>query len=446
MSEYLSVLRIPDYRKLWVGSLLSLLGDGAAWTALVWLALNDGGIQAVGILGVCYTLPVMLGGALVGPMLDRFSRRTLLIADNVVRCLVMVSVPIVAVVGDVRVGLLYAVAAIYGLLKIVPLGVVPAVVPELVPKDKLQPAAALETIGYGVAGLAGPALGGLLIVTIGGANVLAIDAATYALFALLVLSMKARLPRPAPEPVDATSVVVDQSGRGWRPAIQLVTRDKVLLAITSSFMAFNFVFGMITVTVPWLVKFELGDRPELLGLLLAVLAGAELVGSFVAGALKPADRQMLRMGTLQTFAGFGLLFLLLPSLPTVLAGLVVIGLLSAPVTVASLALRMSRIPAVLRGRTMTLMRTLMNGTPPLGAAVAASLLSAGLYTVATWLMVAVATLPGIAVALVFRNAVFKQALAPETAPNPQPYASPELAAVSDEDSPVPNRARATLKS
>lgn len=449
MTGYLSVLRIADYRKLWAGSLLSLLGDGATWTALAWLALGAGGTKALGVIGICYTLPVMVGGAVVGPLLDRFSRRTLLVTDNVVRGLVVASVPVAAAVGEAPLGMLYVVAAVYGLFKIVPLGVVPAVVPDLVPADRLQPAAALETVGYGVAGLAGPALGGLLIPVISGEGVLAIDAVSYGLFALLVLSMTARLPRPEPvvaEPVIAalagtgpvgtapagagpaaagpagagqfgagSGVPAVAAGHGWMPAIRLLTGDRVLVSITLSFLAFNFVFGMLTVTSPWLVKFEFGDHPQLLGLLLATLSGAELVGSFAGGMLKPVDRTMLRMGLLQICAGLGLVLLFARSLPMVLLALLVLGVLSGPVTVSSMALRMSRIPAAVRGRTMTLMRTLMNASPPLGAAVAGILLSAGSYTGAVWVMVLAATTPGVLVAWAYRNTSFAAQPAPVAA-------------------------------
>jgi MFS family permease len=426
MRAYLSVLRIADYRKLWVGSLLSLLGDGATWTALAWLALTAGGTAALGVIGICYTLPVMLGGAVVGPLLDRFSRRHLLIADNVIRGVTVASVPVVAAVGHVPLSMLYLVAAVYGLFKIVPLGVVPAVVPDLVPKDQLQPAAALETIGYGVAGLAGPAIAGLLIPVVGGEGVLVIDAVSYGLFALLVLAMKARLPRP--EPAEAAGLVTDglvtdPAGRGWKPALQLVTRDRVLLAITLSFMAFNFVFGMLTVTSPWLVKFELGDHPQLLGLLLAVLSGAELIGSFIGGMLRPVRRTMLRMGLLQICAGLGLVLLFAPTLSTVLLALLVVGTLSGPVTVSSMALRMARIPSVLRGRATTLMRTLMNASPPAGAAIAGVLLSAGSYASAVWVMVLAATVPGVLVALAYRRTSFSAGTASPstaTATAPQP--------------------------
>jgi MFS family permease len=426
MTGYLSVLRIADYRKLWVGSLLSLLGDGASWTALAWLALSAGGTKALGVIGICYTLPVMVGGAVVGPLLDRFSRRTLLVVDNVVRGVVVASVPVAAAVGEAPLGMLYVVAAVYGLFKIVPLGVVPAVVPDLVPPERLQPAAALETVGYGVAGLAGPALGGLLIPVIGGEGVLAIDALSYGLFALLVLSMTARLPRPEPEIPEATAGAPPvTAGSGWMPAIRLLTGDRVLVSITLSFLAFNFVFGMLTVTSPWLVKFEFGDHPQLLGLLLATLSGAELVGSFAGGMLKPVDRTMLRMGLLQICAGIGLVLLFARTLPMVLLALLVLGVLSGPVTVSSMALRMSRIPAAVRGRTMTLMRTLMNASPPLGAAIAGLLLAAGSYTGAVWVMVLVATTPGVLVALAYRNTSFAP---PPASAEPAATEAPDTAA------------------
>jgi MFS family permease len=90
--------------------------------------------------------------------------------------------------------------------------------------------------------------------------------------------------------------------------------------------------------------------------------------------------------------------------------------LSGPVTVSSMALRMARIPAVVRGRTMTLMRTLMNASPPLGAAIAGLLLAAGNYSGAVLVMVLIATVPGVLVTLAFRNRSFADDLAPTPPP------------------------------
>lgn len=84
VKAYLAILRIGDYRLLWSALVLNLLGDGAAHAALAWITVESGA-AGLGILGVCLTLPVIAGGAVVGPLLDRFSRRKLFIYDSVFR-------------------------------------------------------------------------------------------------------------------------------------------------------------------------------------------------------------------------------------------------------------------------------------------------------------------------------------------------------------------------
>src|SRR5215211_4853830 len=179
------------------------------------MALGEGGAAALGVMSVCYTFPVVVGGFFVGPILDRFSRRTVLILDSVTRAGVVLTVPVGALFGGVHLWHLYAVAVVYGLLRIVPLGAVPAVVPELVPKEQLQPAAALETIAFGVAGMAGPAIGGALIPAFGAPMVLVIDAGTFLFFAVAVAVIRAPMARPStPTSYDPVFLGYDRSGWG----------------------------------------------------------------------------------------------------------------------------------------------------------------------------------------------------------------------------------------
>jgi len=430
MKSYLSVLRLRDYRLLWSASVLNLIGDGATWTALSWLAISKAGAGALSVLAICYTMPVILGGAIVGPLLDRFSRRAVLITDSVIRGVLVASVPLVALVGDVALWQLYVVAGSYGLLKIVPLGAVPTIVPELVPKEKLQPAAALETIAYGAAGFAGPAIGGLLIPVIGGEAVLALDAGSYLIFALAIAAIRTSLARPEPAPAPAPQPGADagpagkkaKSGSGnwgWGPVIALLRADRVLLSITVGFALFNCAMGMLRVTNPWLAHNALPGGAHTLGLLLGAANGAGLIGSLIAGALKPSDRQMGRIGLLQIFAGASLGLLLILKLPVVLIGLVLSDMLSAPMTVSSQVVRMVRIPAEVRGRTMTFMRTLMNSTSPAGAAVAGAMLAAGSYRPVVIIMTLVAAVPGLFMYLAYRKTSFAEELGLNASPEPE---------------------------
>ncbi|EFL34007.1 predicted protein [Streptomyces viridochromogenes DSM 40736] len=411
LTAALAPLRLRDYRRLWCGTLLSNLGDGATWTALSWLAIVRGDAAALGCLGLCYTAPVIGGGALVGPLLDRFDRRRVLVADSVLRGLAVASVPAAALLGPVRLEHLYVVAAVYGLLKIVPLGAVPAMLPDLVPPRLLHGAAALESVSLGVGRILGPVVGGALIPLAGAHGVLLVDALSYGTLALAALSLhlpyRKATPRTGKQPPGgAHPPGGTRPSCGWRPVARLLRQDGVLCAITVGFGLFNLAMGLLLVLEPWLARERFHGGAGLLGVILAVSGAANLVGSVCAGMLPPADRQMLRIGILQTVAGSSLLLLLVPSLPVVLVGLVLCNLLSTPMTVSSQALRLTRIPEELRGRTLILMRTVMNATTPVGTALAGALLAAGAPGFLIVLMTLSAALPGLWLVRAYRATSF----------------------------------------
>jgi predicted MFS family arabinose efflux permease len=408
---YVRVLRIADYRRLWTALVLNLLGDGATFVAMAWIVVERAGAAGLGVLGVSYTLPVLLGGAVVGPLLDRFSRRALLIGDAVVRGLVVAAIPLLAVLGLLQPWQIYVVAAVYGLLKIIPLAGTPAVLPELVPPEQLQAASALESTAMGVANIAGPAIGAALIVLIGAPNVLLLDAVTYFAFAALIARIRTPLGRPEPDPA-----APERQGVGWTPAVRLVLRDRFLLFITASFAAFNVSAGALLVILPWLAKFEYASGPGILGLLLATGAVAELIGSLVSGAVRTSERQMVRVGLLQLLAGGSLLLLLPRALPFVLLALVLNGILTSPMVVLAGVVRLTRTPNVLRGRAMTLMRTIMSGALPAGSALGGALLAGGHFTALVVVVVALAAVPGALTALSFRSTSFVLGVEPDGQP------------------------------
>ncbi|MFC5829650.1 MFS transporter [Nonomuraea insulae] len=388
--RYRRALARRDFRMLWLGSSISLVGDGMTFVALTWLVLaQPDGVQRLGLLTVCATLPVFAGGLLSGPVLDRFDKRHVLAADSLVRGAAMASIPITSAVGAVPEALPYVVAAVYALFRMVPLAGFPAAIPDLVPEEERDAANALESLSFGLAGMIGPALGGLLIGGFGAEAVLAFDAVSYLVFAGAALAIRRPLtPRPwtGPEP----------AGSGWT-----VLRDRPLVATTLAFMAFNIAMGMVQVIGPWLAKTQFPGGPQALGLLLAALAAGELAGAALAGGAAVRRRPVRAIAVVQLIAATGFLALLAaPHTIAVAAGFLVVGLFSAPMTIWAQSLRMARIPAPLRGRGFAVLRTLMQATPPLGAALVTPLLVAGMFAPAVLTLTAIAAAP--AVALLFR--------------------------------------------
>jgi MFS family permease len=392
LAFYRRALSRRDFRVLWLGSSFSLVGDGMTFVALTWLVLSQpGGVQQLGLLTVCYTLPVFAGGLLTGPILDRFDKRHVLAVDSVIRGVAMASIPIVSLLGEVPVALPFVVAAVYGLCKMVPLAGFPAAIPDLVPEQDRDAANALESLSFSLSGMIGPALGGVLIAGFGSEAVLAFDAVSYVVFAVAALAVRRPL---TPQAAEAPGSPPDAARP--RGAILRLLRDPVLVATTLAFMAFNIAVGMLLVTGPWLAKTQLQGGPQALGFLLAALSAGELAGAAVAGARQPRARPIRAIALVQLIAAAGFLALLTAPLTiTVAAGFLVIGMFSAPMTIWAQSLRMARIPAPLRGRGFALLRTLMQATPPIGAAIVTPLLAAGMLAPAALIMTLIAAVPAV---------------------------------------------------
>ncbi|MEV0346945.1 MFS transporter [Nonomuraea sp. NPDC050680] len=401
----LTVLAARDFRRLWIGSSISLIGDGMTLVALSWLVLNGpGGVGALSLLAACYTAPVLAGGLAVGPLLDRFDKRHVLAADSLIRGVAVATVPLTAVLGGVSGWLPFVVAALHGLLKMVPMAGVPAAIPDLVEPDALDKANALESLAYAVSGIVGYALAGTLIEAIGAVNVLALDAASYLCFAVAALLVRTPL-RPHATP---------ETGR---PRLGHLLRDRALVRTTLAFMAFNIAEGaLVLVAGPWLAKDQLPGGPATLALLLSALSAGELAGGFLAGswkpgvsrmramkpgvsrirAMKPSVSRMRAIGLAQLVAAAGFLALLaVPDRWVLAAGFLLIGAAGVVMTIWAQSLRMELIPPALRGRAFSVLRTLMQATPPVGAAAVAPLLAGGNLTLTAVLMAALAGLPAL---------------------------------------------------
>ena len=363
-----SPLRSPAFRRVWAGANLSVAGDAASWVALVALTLRrpDGDVA---VLAICYTAPVAAGGWWAGWALDRFDRRRLIAADSVLRAAVFASVPLAAAAGRLSAAQLYLVAAVYGLLKMISLAGFPALIPALVPADQQTAANALEGAGYGLAGLAGAALGGLAVATAGPGPVVAADAATYLAYAAALVSVPS-LSRTAAARTPAASPMHGADSR-IRPILELLATDKVLRDTTVLFALFNIGEGALLVFLPHRAQ-QLGLGTGGYGFLVAATTGGELLAS--AELVRRSWHRPLAPSILaaQLVAALAVLCLLGTSSATTLAALAVMGMCTAPMTAWAQTLRMRAAPAHQHGRLFGVLRTLMQATPPLGAALAAA--------------------------------------------------------------------------
>ena len=262
----------------------------------------------------------------------------------------------------------YVFAVIYGSLMMISLAGGPTLIPSLVNQEQLETANAMETLSFTLSGVIGPPLAGLLIVWSGPANVVIIDALSYFVFAAALASISVRATSPSSS---------GEGGASFRmmDAVRLMVGNKVLLSTTLMFMAFNVGLGALTVYMPLVSNQIAPGSPQVFGLLLGAMALGEVISAWLAGSMAIRMTLGTRIAVAQVLSGLSVLLLLLDSIFWAAAiGLFLLGFFSAPLTIWAQTLRMQVIPAELRGRTFSLLRTLMQGATPLGGALAALLL------------------------------------------------------------------------
>ena len=368
-NAYRDILKNRNFLLFWSGFTLSSVGDSLTRVALTWFVFEEtNSPQALGILTIAYTAPILIGGFIAGPLLDRFSPRRVMVVDNLIRGLSFAALPFLHALGLLEIWHVYVFAAIYGSLMMVSLAGGPTLIPSLVNRDQLETANAMETLSFTLSNVIGPPLAGLLIVWIGTANIIILDAISYFLFAFMLIGISA-----AQSP--HTAVENKSDSLSLMSAVRLMIANKILLSTTLMFMAFNVGLGALTVFLPLVSDRIAPGSSQVFGALLGALALGEVLSAGLAGSLRMNLRLGVRIALAQMLSGLSLALLVLQaSFWAAASGLFLLGFFSAPLTIWAQTLRMRIIPVEMRGRTFALLRTLMQGATPLGGALAGFLL------------------------------------------------------------------------
>ena len=210
----LAPLRHRDFRLLWSGMCVSLLGDGAFIVALAWqvYALSDA-TTAMGMVGIAMTVPTIVFLLVGGVFSDRFDRRRLMLGADLARFAAVGTLAALSLTGTLEIWHVLVVVAVYGTGQAFFAPAFDAIVPDLLPEERLAQANALDQMVRPIAlRMAGPALGGVLVGALGAGAAFALDAATFAVSAVALLLMKP----PARTTSAATPSVVADLRDGWR--------------------------------------------------------------------------------------------------------------------------------------------------------------------------------------------------------------------------------------
>lgn len=260
----------PDFRRLFLAGTVFYLGGMVSYVALPWQLYHlTGSNLAVGILGVIELVPLVVFGLWGGALADHVDRRKMLVGSGLAQVVLTAGLALNAALPDPHVGAIYVIGALLSAAGALQRPSREALVPRTVRHDELPAAVALSSLGMQIGLLGGPAIGGILVETVGAATAYGIDVVGL----LIATALFARL-KPYPPSGDSTPPSLASIAEGARYAVS--RRDLLgtyVIDIVAMFLA------MPTVLFPALAK-DVLESPHILGLLYS----AGTVGSLLVTA------------------------------------------------------------------------------------------------------------------------------------------------------------------
>jgi MFS family permease len=285
--QILAPFKERNFALLWTGMTVSLIGDGVLLVALAWKVYElSNKPSSMAVVGLAMTIPHVALLLLGGVVSDRFDRRRVMIASDAIRGTAIGILGLLTVTGQLHLWHVFVLVAVYGAGTAFFGPAFDALVPDIVHDDNLIQANAIEQFARPAAhGLAGPALGGMLIAFGGSGTAFLVDSATF----LVSMACLLRVRTPAAAAPAGEVAVLDDVKEGFRFVRANPWLWATLLAATFAYLLFT---GPVDVLLPYLVKNELNAGAGTLGLILAA-GGIGAIGAALAvGTLGTPKRGM----------------------------------------------------------------------------------------------------------------------------------------------------------
>ena len=360
MSPTFASLSIRNYRIYALGAIVSNVGTWMGRVAQDWVVLTeltDHSASALGIVTGLQFLPMLLLAPWTGAVVDRFPKRSLLLLTQAVLGLTALVGGVLVVTGAAQLWHFYLLALMTGVATAFDNPARQTFVSEMVPRERLSNAVALNSASFNLGRLIGPAVAGLVIAGIGSGQALLVNSLSFVTVIVALLALRASELTPAPRVTGRGSAREGLRYVRGRPDIILVM---VLIFVLGTF-GMNF---QITIALMATQVFERGAEDY--GLLGSIMAIGSLSAALLAARRSEPRLRVLLLSLVGfTFAaGFAALA---PTYATFAVALAACGLTALTTMTTANAMVQMRTDPVMRGRVMALYMAIFFGGTPIGA-------------------------------------------------------------------------------
>lgn len=281
----LRVLRPGSFRRYIIGSAIS---DTGTWMQVmaqgyVMSTLTTKAIM-LGMANLAAGLPMLLLTLAGGAAADRFDKRKILLVTQFLQIALAVSIGLLIQSGKIQIWQILAFAVVLGISNSFEIPTLNAFVPEIVKRDEIQSAIAVDRAVFHGSRVVGPALAGIFIGLWGAASAFFSNAIS---FIALIIALLTIPPRPR-----GTAEEEEKRASGIKEGFRYVAQDKPSLAMIGLIAATTvFIFPIITVMMPLYVRLVLGLGADRLGFLMGASAVGSVIGAIFLISI-PRDKRV----------------------------------------------------------------------------------------------------------------------------------------------------------
>lgn len=351
-------LRSRNFRRYLIGQGVSNTGNWIQQTTELWLIFElTGSGTALALHSVFRHGPVLLFGVFGGLVSDRTDRLRLLLATQGLLAAVAATLAVALSISRPTLGLIYALVAAQGVINAVDNPLRRVFLRDLTDDDELSNAVGLHSTMVTVCRTVGPAIGGVLIATIGVNWSFTINAISYA----AVIGSLLTIDRSRLRPSSRVQRGRGQLREGFRYAWQRrAIRNTLILASIVSIFAWNW-----QVLLPGYSSDDFDGDAVQYGLMVATLSAGSIAGALVtARAVRLGGRHLMVSGAVVSFAL--VVTSIAPSLPVAILGLVLLGASGTSFTIGAQARLQLNVDDQMSGRVMALFSIAFLGSRPIG--------------------------------------------------------------------------------
>jgi MFS family permease len=358
LADYARLLRRGPFARYMAGETISMIGTWMQMFAQGWLLTTlTPEASALGWLTFCGGLPTLIFSMFAGSLADRFDKRRILLAVLIAQLTFAALIGWLAQTGAIRIWHLYAVTTALGLIAAFEVPAVSAFVPELVAKEDLARALAIDRATFHFTRMIGPALAGWLVGQFGVPTAYYLNAASFLALAGAILTI-------GPRTLGTVEEEAQRQGP-MRAGFDYVRHDPPTRAMILLMAAMScFASPFFIVTLPVYARVVLGLDAEHMGALMAFSGVGSFIGALSLMAL-PRGRRALFLKCGATAAVLGLATLALaPSFPIAALGIALMTLGLASSFGTSHIVTQERAPDAIRGRVSAVASLSFFGTMP----------------------------------------------------------------------------------